>query len=205
MQKEWSRKEHYGSEHSQNGIEKGKKGAYSPAGTARMTDVSHCRDNIPSVSWLMQARGRKGRGRCKLGTRDRLAIQKKRLHGAGRIMATRADDFFRGKPRHGVATTGLFLSLFHSFSWENASMRRGKHKGHVIRSGLDADWTEVGIEHRHLALSSARLHFSMREAEEQCSLKIIRYRITCPLNYQTSHVFFRKQVYHRLYFIFTIT
>jgi len=45
----------------------------------------------------MPAREGKGRGALR---RDRLAIQKKRLlHGAARIMASRPDDFFRGKPR----------------------------------------------------------------------------------------------------------
>lgn len=87
----------------------------------------------------MQARGGKGRGRCTPGAGNRLAIQKKRLHGAGRIMASRADDFFRGEPRRRDDRASLHSSI----------LSRGKVERDASAKSVKAilyvrDWKQIG-------------------------------------------------------------
>lgn len=207
VQKEWSREESNITVRSLLRMAQREEKRGGGAGAARMTDVSHCRDNIPGVSWLMQARGIKGRGRCKLGAGDRLAIQKKRLHGAGRIMASRADDFFRGEAaaqRRDDHALFLFLSsiLPRGKVGHDASVRSRKRKSHIIRSEWDADWTETGIEHRHLAPSFECYIFIFSSDWETILPKnytLVELYVHLS-NHQAraraSHIFFRKQVYH---------
>lgn len=136
------------------------------AGAAKMTDVSHCHDNIPGVSWLMHARGRKGRGRCELGAGGSTRDPEKAAARGGKNNGNARWWLLSELLRHGVATTGLFLSTILPRGKVGHDATRKASKGHIIRSGLDADWTEVGIERRHLALlivfRMLHFHFSVR-------------------------------------------